>query len=230
MEKPTKSLSKLFSFLPKSATISFQNQPPYSPGRERRFSGSIIPVIPVEARRRSSKHGGFDAQDPTSPKVSCIGQIKHKKKLHKLKSANKIIPSLQEEKKKKTPPRRATSFRNIFRNTKPEKKYDVSTKKPPLPKLPDRAPALGQMMRFASGRDSFSDFNWNAYDVKGKPDHRDFYSDDEREDSDDEEDHVFVPHSAPMMIGGGVMVQPKKEVNLWKRRTMDPPKPLQVMV
>ncbi|KAF9602558.1 hypothetical protein IFM89_029857 [Coptis chinensis] len=73
------------------------------------------------------------------------------------------------------------------------------------------------MNQFTSGRDALDDFDWKYYS--------------EREDSD-EEDEVFIAHSTPILIGSGdvgrVALEPRKDINLWKRRTMDPPKPLQL--
>ena len=87
-EKESKLKNKIFKILPKAAaaavSMTFQN-PPFSPGRDHKFkhhggkgffSG---PMIPVEARRKS-KDGCVETQEPTSPKISCMGQIKHKKK------------------------------------------------------------------------------------------------------------------------------------------------------
>ncbi|PIA35494.1 hypothetical protein AQUCO_03500096v1 [Aquilegia coerulea] len=231
MEKTTRSKkNKILSFLPKTATVSFQNHP-FSPGREKRtenlnkfkacqkgFSGPIISMIPVEARIKSNSGKTFDAQEPTSPKISCMGQIKHKKK-SKIVAPNPITPPIREEKKPKTsnkPKRSASSLRNIFGGgSKQGRKSDASAEKPTGT---DRAPSLSQMKRFSSGRDALVDFDWKYYS--------------EREDSDDEEDEddVIIPHSAPILIGSGGLVglEPRKEINLWKRRTMDPPKPLQL--
>lgn len=94
----TRRKSKLLKYLPKAASaVSFQN-PIFSPGREKQrlysssgFSGPIVSIIPAEARRRPRKGddedgGGLGStQEPSSPKVSCIGQIK----LHKDKKKNK---------------------------------------------------------------------------------------------------------------------------------------------
>ncbi|KAF8410364.1 hypothetical protein HHK36_002892 [Tetracentron sinense] len=235
-QKPAKSKSKILKFLPRiTSAITFQNLP-FSPGRDRRttdnpnkfkanagrgFSGPIISIIPAEARRKS-KNGSFDNPEPTSPKVSCIGQIKHKKKIkHK---SNRVSPP--QESNPVSPPREVKKqhrsvIRGIFRGAKPGRKSDASAGKPPLP---DRAPYLGHVKRFTSGRDAFSDFDWTA---QVAPDHRNYYSDEEREESDEEE--VIIPHSAPIMVGGGeVALEPRKEVNLWKRRTMAPPMPLQL--
>ena len=101
--------------------------------------------------------------------------------------------------------------------------------KPPAD-IDNRAPCLSQMKRFTSGRNSLGDFDWT---VEISPvEHRDvrnYYSDEERGESDKEEEEVIIPFSAPMMmIGEGVALQPRKEINLWKRRTMTPPKPLEL--
>ncbi|KAH7523465.1 uncharacterized protein At1g76070 [Ziziphus jujuba] len=246
MEKQAKPKNNIFKFLPKAASVvNFQN-PPFSPNREKRseylhkikthagrgFSGPIISIIPREARSKP-KSGSYETQDePTSPKVSCMGQIKaHKKKLKKNKRVSP--PQEGESKLVKSSPRHvnkhtASALRRIFSNVKPERKYaSAEHDDHKQSSLPDRAPALSQMKRFASGRDSFSDFDWTAQIVSADKDHRDYYSDEDRDDNDHEDD-VKIPFSAPIMVGGGVPLQPRKEINLWKRRTMTPPRPLQL--
>ena len=48
-------------------------------------------------------------------------------------------------------------------------------------------------------------------------------------DGEFDEDEGFVAHSAPLTLGGGVVAsEPRKEVNLWRRRPMAPPSPLQL--
>lgn len=104
--------------------------------------------------------------------------------------------------------------------------------------LPDRAPSLSQMERFASGRDTLASVDWSAeFGPVLDADHRDYYhyySDEERRESDQEEEdeEVIIPFSAPIPVGGGIDSQvnprPRKEINLWKRRTMAPPRPLQL--
>lgn len=64
-------------------------------------------------------------------------------------------------------------------------------------------------------------------------DQRDYYSDEDRRDSDCEfeyQEEPIIPFSAPITVGGGggLALQPKKEINLWKRRTMNPPRPLRL--
>ncbi|GMI91362.1 hypothetical protein like AT1G76070 [Hibiscus trionum] len=241
MEKHGKTKNKILKFLPKAASsvsVSFQNHP-FSPGKHKAFagkgfSGPIIPMIPAEARRKP-KAETFETQEPTSPKVSCMGQIKHKKSIKKGKifpppkpkaSSNPVSESSSAGEVKK----HASKFRRIFSMGKPAKKPEQA------PKLADRAPALGQMKRFASGREAFASFDWTTQIAPVEADHRrDYYSDDdeERRYCDFEEEDVIIPFSAPITVGGGgggggggVTLQPKKEINIWKRRTMNPPRPL----
>lgn len=247
MEKQPKPKINILKFLPKAASVvSFQNLP-FSPNREKRseylhkikthagrgFSGPIISLIPHEARSKP-KAGSFETQDePTSPKVSCMGQIKaHKKKLKKNKWVSP--PEGDNTKLVKWSPRHvnkhASVLRRIFSNVKPERKSDASADDDHKPStLPDRAASLSQMKRFASGRGSFSNFDWTAQIVSADKDRRNYHSDEDRDDSDHEDD-VLIPFSAPMLVGGGVPLQPRKEVNLWKRRTMTPPRPLQLHI
>ncbi|KAG5246537.1 embryo defective family protein [Salix suchowensis] len=99
------------------------------------------------------------------------------------------------------------------------------------PKLPEKTPSLSQMKRFASGRDTLAGFDWTAHQIAPVEfDHSDYYSDEEKVDRFEEEEHeeVIIPFSAPMMVGGGVDLLPRKEINLWKKRTINPPSPLQL--
>ncbi|KAM7517312.1 hypothetical protein LguiA_006895 [Lonicera macranthoides] len=258
-QKAVKSKNKLLKLLPKAASaVNFQN-PLHSPKRDNKrcenvtklkshlgknFSGPIISIIPAEARRKS-KNSSFEAQqEPTSPKISCMGQIKSKKKI----TNNPKNPTPPEKAKKKKPPppqikkamsfsgekvKKTSAFPSIFGGAKPAgRKSDASGDhlKPPLP---DRAPSLSQMRRFASGRDTFSNFDWTAQiaPVDSKYDY-DYYCDDSDEERGDSyDDDVIIPFSAPMNIGGGrsgIGLEPRKEINLWKRRTMAQPKPLKL--
>ncbi|KAF5200180.1 Syringolide-induced protein 14-1-1, partial [Thalictrum thalictroides] len=162
MEKTTTATTrskknKILSFLPKTATVSFQNHP-FSPGRDhkRYFSGPIKSMIPAEARIKSSNSGGKTFDEPTSPKISCMGQIKHKKK-SKIVVPKPITPPIQEEKKPKTstnsskPKRSSSSIRNIFgrggSSTKQGRKSDASSAERPttVSSTDHKAPSLSQM-------------------------------------------------------------------------------------
>ncbi|KAL6011803.1 hypothetical protein ACLOJK_002269 [Asimina triloba] len=245
MEKPSRSKSSIFAFLPKTARVSFSN-PPYSPGAEKRihhkgFSGPIISIIPAEARTKQ-RNGNFDSQEPTSPKVSCIGQIKHKQKICKAKCKTPP-PKLKAEKKtasaaanKKTDKKQSFKIGKFLRGrgaAKRDGKLDADAPALAAPaSMPVRAPPLGQMRRFASGRDTLSDFDWKDFAGRAAARRRGYYSDDDRNLSDEEEffeedidhdDGFGVPHSAPLPMTGG---PPRKEINLWMRRTTAPPRPL----
>lgn len=262
--KPKNRLLKLAS-----SAVSFQ---PFSPNREKAqarkgFSG---PMIPAEARYKS-KNSSYISHEPTSPKVSCMGQIKHKKKIRDLskKKANvhdslpprddhfisystpldqvnpsknqkpkifKSFHSFTEVKKKNPAPvlesvqsssheeadkKKKKNFRNIF--GKPSKRSEYE---PPLTAPSDKkAPSLGQLQRFSSGRNSLSNFDWSIAQISPAE-----HDDDESDGEWDEED-AKISFSAPISLSSCstvANVEPRKEINLWKRRTMPQPKPLQL--
>ncbi|KAF7140211.1 hypothetical protein RHSIM_Rhsim06G0012200 [Rhododendron simsii] len=234
MEKP-KSRNKFLKFLPRAASaVRFQN-PPFSPDKLKHltgkgFSGQFMSIIPAEARGKpkNSTTTTFEVQEPTSPKVSCMGQIKHKKKIKNEKPTVqpkdhvKSVSAQFEEKKNTT-----TSFqKKLSSSMKPQgRKSDASFDQT---RLPDRAPSLSQMRRFASGRDAIREFDWGDQVKATDEDFGDYYS---GEESEGEEREDFVPFSAPILVGGGggvVAMEPRKEINLWKRRTLARPSPLQV--
>ncbi|KAJ0967036.1 hypothetical protein J5N97_023953 [Dioscorea zingiberensis] len=208
MEKPPvpkSKTNKILKILKGSTSFSISNnhfsprgrRPENSkPFHNKGFSG---PLVPMEARRKGESRS-FDVREPTSPKVSCMGQIKLKKSNC---SSRKVSDKDRIQKKN------SFTLKKMF-NTKvrPGRKTETPVVAPP--------PPVGQLRRFTSGRDWLADFDWKKA-----------YEDSEEE----EEEEVMVPHSAPILIGGGgVAPEPKKEVNLWKRRTIDPPKALQMEV
>ncbi|KAJ8618215.1 hypothetical protein MRB53_014401 [Persea americana] len=208
MEKQARSKSAVLSFLSKTAAAAF-SKPPFSPGREKNsiklkghtakgLSGPIISIVPSEARRKS-KNGSFREQEPTSPKVSCIGQIKHKKKIC---HAKRVPPPIQDRKK-------IFAVGRVFRGAKAgRRKSDADADK--VVGSAAGVPSLGQMKRFSSGRDALANFDWE-------------------DGGESDEEEFRVPHSAPLERGGvGVVLEPRAEVNLWKRRSREPPRPLQL--
>ncbi|XP_027356407.1 uncharacterized protein At1g76070-like [Abrus precatorius] len=262
MEKQHKLKNKLLKALPKAVaavTVTFQN-PPFSPGRDNKsrpentikwlrphggkgFSGPIVSMIPDEARRKSHDRGtnGIDEiyyQEPTSPKISCMGQIKHKKK--HMKKARAMSMSIPKETKKvanntkdREVKKRVSTFqRMLFHGAKPKSEGRKSDTSAPHQYSKD-APHVSQMRRFSSGREAFANFDWK---VAPEKEENDYYSDEDRVESDTEEEEVMIPFSAPILVGGGgdvchggvVNLKPRKEINLWKRRTMAPPRPLQL--
>lgn len=259
--KHGKAYANILKLIPKSSVVNFQN-PPYSPGREKRsdphhhhmsrnkthigkgFSGPLMSMslVPAEARTRNLKNNNYQNQEPTSPKISCMGQIKHKhkKKFDKAKSfsvakeentnTSKVFPPNKQA--KKHPSMLIKRMFTMSKSTAARKSFDQADSHDERRSLPDRAPpALSQMKRFASGRDTFaSNFDWTAHQIAPETDRGTYYSYEERGDSDEEqdEDQVIIPFSAPIAVVKGVALQPRNEVNLWKRRTMIPPAPLQL--
>lgn len=261
MEKQPKFIkNKILQILPKAA-MTFQNNLPFSPGRDHKRSknaskwlkqhgGLTVSIIPDEARRKSKGGGSnnnIDYQEPTSPKVSCMGQIKHKKKqIKKAKAVNKSMsmpikeaPVIKREVEVVVD--ETSTFRRMFLGGRKSdaaaattttsynnnKKKGIKTPS----SLPDKPPRLSEMKRFASGRDSLTDFDWKAKEMDYFCDH---YNESDAEEDEDEEE-VIIPFSAPILLvggdsvnGGTVPLKPRKEINLWKRRTMAPPRPLQL--
>ncbi|CAL0333183.1 unnamed protein product [Lupinus luteus] len=274
--KQPKLKNKILSILPKAAaavSVTFQNSP-FSPRRDHKLrsdhnatkwhkgaKGFSGPMIPEEARRKP-KDGGVETQEPTSPKISCIGQIKQKKKqIHKAKAKTMSLPTsdsirsnvsganhvgsefsstLKETDtvvKKKHPQNKFQKM--FFHAAKPKtgsrKKlppdYSVLGKETYFNKevVSDRAPPMGDMRRFASGRETFANFDWKAQITPEEMDQRDCFTDVEEDDNE-----VIIPFSAPILVSGGsgrysdLNLQPRKEINIWKRRTMEPPRPLQL--
>ncbi|GAB4828383.1 hypothetical protein Ancab_035381 [Ancistrocladus abbreviatus] len=255
MEKPNKPKNNLFlKYLPKAASaVSFQN-PIFSPGRDKRssvkhglgFSGPIMSMIPEEARRKpkhgSSANNNFDvAQEPTSPKVSCIGQIKlkHKKKKRMIKKISQpSVATSDQHRSKEISTKQSSKIHKTFGKSKSDivdgksKVFDGLVSEEALP-------SLGMMKKFASGRETLGSFEWTA-EIQGvdNDDHHDCdYQSDHggrrrgrgkvcEEEDDEEKEVVIVPHSAPILMGkGGVALEQKrrKEVNLWKRSMASPP-------
>ncbi|KAK4746284.1 hypothetical protein SAY87_012596 [Trapa incisa] len=257
-----RSRSKLLMLLPKvtASGVSFQN-PPFSPGRSsdtgnikrslthtyssldpninnhrtkshmgKGFSGPLmVSIIPAEARRRTKgdESADFDTPEPVSPKVSCIGKIKHKKKWK----------SEADKPKKKRPSAVSRIFGSGGRKQgRAERKSTDSSlgAAAEVSRVQDRAPALGQMRRFTSGRgDALAGFDWSEVQVAPvNSEQRNYHSDEEdlgQEENDEEYNEPVIAFSAPILLGGEVKdLKPKKEINLWKRRTMAPPRPLQL--
>lgn len=244
-KKLAKHKNKILNLLPKSASIvAFHQNPPYSPSRDQKrqemnkqlkshigrgFSGPIISIIPEEVRRKSKS--GHYQEEPTSPKVSCMGQIKLKKKLKKSKSSLPILTSYDHHQSKPVKPT-GSAIRRMFSSTitvskTADKKLNSNSEdnnKASSMVIPDRVPSLGKLKKFSSGRDHhLSNLDWTAQIASD--DQKNSYS-----DNDEEREEIKIPFSAPLGIGrlGLPTLQPKKEINLWKRRTMAPPRSLQL--
>lgn len=147
--------SKFISKQPVSLVV-FQNPPLKSPCR----SPLHVSIIPKEARRKQHKSGSFIAKEPTSPKVSCMGQVQCKKKKRKTKK----------HKRDQQPPVENNDF--VLRC--PEKKFMLwISKESGEGKKQDgkalvleekgldtmKVPTLDMMKKFTSGRGSLYDFD-----------------------------------------------------------------------
>ncbi|GAB2243589.1 hypothetical protein Droror1_Dr00023717 [Drosera rotundifolia] len=257
MEKPSKPKNKLFKYLPRAATaMSFRN-PVFSPGRDKHRSsmkqniGFSGPMIPDVARRKPKNvTASFDvvAHELTSPKVGCMGQIKLKKKKKDVIVIRTKLPRTKsvtvqdhdrrgkdkDSKKKKT---NDSKSHKISKKSKDDEKW--SRGRGNKAGIEVAAPSLGKMKKYASGRDTLGDFDWMApikevnqgdhdldyhsFEVGGRRRSESYSSD------VDEEEEVIIPHSAPILLSGqGVAAPERKQINLWARRTMASPSPLQL--
>ncbi|KAK7360266.1 hypothetical protein VNO77_02249 [Canavalia gladiata] len=160
MEKLSQMKNKFFKCLPKQpvASMAFQN-PTLSPSTSvttRGCRSPMVSIIPKEARRRH-RIGSFSAREPTSPKVSCMGQVQCKKrrKAQKEKSVrtkkNDSAPC--HEKKENV---LLWIFKGSGEGPQQNKEDFVLEEKAPTTHV---SPSLGTMKKFASGRGSLSDFD-----------------------------------------------------------------------
>ncbi|KAI3734418.1 hypothetical protein L6452_13886 [Arctium lappa] len=283
----TKQKSKILKYLPRAtSSVSFQNPPLYSPAKEKRssekthksnlgigFSGPLVSMIPADNRRKIKNNDSTYAlvYEPTSPRVSCMGQVKckhYRKKLAAAAAANKLPPTTtkvsrttsfttvgthikehdQEKSAKVVEPvvvnksKKKSGIRGLFRggSVNGGRKSDATNNKSKTElNYVQKAPCLSTMKRFSSGRDAFSNFDWTTQVAPLDSGHRNYFTDDERCGGSDGDDEIKIPSSAPVMERtkgvcdgfvrvGGVNLEPRKEINLWKRRTMAQPKPLQL--
>ncbi|KAJ9186401.1 hypothetical protein P3X46_001977 [Hevea brasiliensis] len=144
-----------------------------------------------------------------------MGQIKLKKKMV-ISKAKRALP---QETKAVPSPRKinkhASTIKKLFSSAKPTDRRRSNASIYEKQPLSERAPALS--------RDTFASIDWTDHISPVDSDHRGYYS-----DGEEEEEEVIIPFSAPIIIGPAVALQPRKEVNLWKRRAMNPPRPLQL--
>ncbi|KAI4325792.1 hypothetical protein MLD38_031159 [Melastoma candidum] len=190
MEKPAKLRKGILKFLPGSAAAAIPfRSPPISPRTANPGKGNQGPtpsIIPKGAPRRL-KSGSFDAREPSSPMVSCMGQIKSNKKMKKIHNPPKI--------KQVLPPQREAIIEENHRHTndvmsKSQRqkqrsiiggllqgiKHGRKSKKNAVedaclpPNIDTKLPYLGSVKKFASGRGALSDFDWRAYGAAVVPD------------------------------------------------------------
>ncbi|KAL2348652.1 hypothetical protein Fmac_002652 [Flemingia macrophylla] len=144
MEKLFQIKTNFFKFLskqPVDLVVAFQN-PTLSPCRS---PARVVSIIPKEARRKQ-RDESFGMREPTSPKVSCMGQVQGKKKRkarkHKRAQAQAQKSQSVGEKKKIV----------IWIDKQKQKNKALEEKEV-------EAPTLSTMKKFASGRGSLCDFH-----------------------------------------------------------------------
>ncbi|XP_024008838.1 uncharacterized protein At1g76070 [Eutrema salsugineum] len=250
MEKASKNNStKLSNMLQKALSIG-HSAAPFSPSRDLRhyrttstanrglfFSSPIRPLLPTAARVKRRIKNEVVYAEPTSPKVSCIGQIKlskpkcpDKKNRAALKNLETASSSLIKEEGKGS----FSKLKRFFSTGRnPSRKsnsidFAVESEHPVAAVEAVAAPSLGKMKKFATSRESLGGFDWTVEMKRdeSQSDHRRGYF------SDEEEENIMIPSSVSIPLthqeGLRLSPKPKSEVNLWKRRTMDRPKPLKV--
>ncbi|KAI3776508.1 hypothetical protein L1987_46293 [Smallanthus sonchifolius] len=257
-----KSTSKSKNTILKFATssVSFQNPPIYSPTKDKRSSEKphkshlgIMVSIATGGRKIKNNQDDTVVYEPTSPRVSCMGQVKCKYtragnkppagKVLRLTSATpERIQTVEDDQqpasKTESKSKKKLGLKKLFGGViitpggGGRRKPDAGKITSKAPLYLDKAPSLSMMKRFSNGRDKLSDVDWSKEGAA-------VVSADRRYDSDEESDdeHVIVPSSAPVMIRNPLgfddkfvrvagNTEPRKEINLWKRRTMPQPKPL----
>ncbi|GKV44129.1 hypothetical protein SLEP1_g51345 [Rubroshorea leprosula] len=165
MEKASKQIYKMLrTALPRAASpIAFQVSPPRTPPRSppyipRKPSPTTVSLVPKEARRKS-KNESLDAAEPTSPKVSCMGQIKGLKRKQKKKLVNKSPPTPESVSSSHEEVKRKPNLLSIL-FFKGNKKFaeKVSATEDISSGNTRTTPSLGEIKQFASGRGVLSDF------------------------------------------------------------------------
>lgn len=169
----------IMACLPKAAAlISAYPIAPISPGRDikrpgdysararrsfsgRGYSGPMISIVPKEAREKK-RDSGFESQEPTSPKVSCIGQVKLKKKMSKAKVKEKDRTGDRDRDRPVLRINEIKSEHSSLRGVKAlqlKKFFTISREKKPAQTVSDSefipeagVPSLGRLKRFSSGR------------------------------------------------------------------------------
>ncbi|XP_033128067.1 uncharacterized protein At1g76070 [Brassica rapa] len=239
---------KLSKMLQKALSIG-HSAAPFSPVRDFRhhrtistasrgyfFSSPITPLLPTSARaRRRTKSNGVVVAEPTSPKVSCIGQIKlAKSKCPEMKNREPNTKTLETSSSslvKEEGKGNWSILKRLFSTGRNPLKKSSATASAAVIEHPVvaveavTAPSLGTMKRFATSRESLGGFDWRVemkrQEEESRPDH---YT------PDDEETTIPFSVSMPLTQREGLCLYPrqKSEVNLWERRTVDRPKPLQV--
>ncbi|KAK4783734.1 hypothetical protein SAY86_018102 [Trapa natans] len=234
MEKSHSSLmGKIFMFIPRaaSAVVTFKS-PPISP-RKPPIGGGL--VIRRDARRRF-KNDSFDSREPASPIVSCVGQVKkskNRKKKKKKEEADSMEMTARAPTKppldlpialkKKEPHMHMTIILKLFKSKKlqGEKSHGCDDAGPNIGyNNENQVPPLGHLKQFSSSRSVLANFDSMSHNGTAVA------RDNVLEHGHQREERLArVTQSGPIEViscrgyGEDILLQPRKEVNLWKRRT-----------
>ncbi|KAK4262024.1 hypothetical protein QN277_027638 [Acacia crassicarpa] len=174
MEKLADQLkSKFLKFLPRQPVASIHKSslsPGGSVAGNRSPCRQIVSIIPKEARRKL-RSSSFGAREPSSPKVSCMGDVdqlmkrKKKKKKKKKKTCTHQSGDENADKKEKTLPwifkgRGGDHHQWEISQRKSGKALDLELgEKEKAQHCTESVPSLGTMKKFASGRGTLDDFD-----------------------------------------------------------------------
>lgn len=159
MEKLHKIKTTFLKFMSKQpvsiSLVTFQN-PTLSPCRSP--TTHVVSLFPKEARRKQKRGISFSPKEPTSPKVSCMGQVNCKKKkmkekekkLHKEVVSNKKNDSVRCHEKKVLVWISKGSCEGRKQGGEEEKTSAMVSSVPP---------SLDAMKKFTSGRGSLYNFD-----------------------------------------------------------------------
>lgn len=228
---PTKTKNKFLKLLQKAATAPLSPKKPNRSSQKPVSNAPIHTIIPADALRSKSRNWSFGAREPTSPQVSCMGQLKHKKKLcSMINNKSYVLPpldhlnlmvhtpskaveaDLEGDKKKKKP----LAIKNMFsRIPSRRRKSEATTGITEHRSSASSSCSLSQMRRFSSSRTSLNNFDWTAAQIAPV-------------DNEGVKDKIGTCVPKVMLECKEVSFEPRKDVSLWKRRPMAQPAPLQL--
>ncbi|KAF9682146.1 hypothetical protein SADUNF_Sadunf05G0078400 [Salix dunnii] len=235
MRERGKSKFSVFDCLPKAASpVTFQSPPASPRSPNRGLSGRVVSLVPQEARRKGSqgvisfltgkkgksKFSIFDCLPKAASPVTFQSPPASPRSPHRGLSGRVVSLVPQEARRKgrsgscderEEPSSPKVSCTGKKQGLQP----DTSRGRPPDA---DKGPSLGHMKRFPSSCSELKDFDWKAHDVSGMPDYSSY------DDKNGDKEEVFIV----VEVDEDIPREPKKQVNLWKRRSMTPPGPLQL--
>ncbi|KAI9109717.1 hypothetical protein K1719_019347 [Acacia pycnantha] len=169
MEKLAELKSKFLKFLPRQPVASIHKSslsPSGSVAGNRSPCRNNVSIIPKEARRKL-RSSSFGAREPSSPKVSCMGDVdqlmkrkKKKKKKKKKKTCTHQSGDEKSDKKEKMLPWIFKGSGGDHHQRNSGKALDLGLgEKEKAQHNTESVPSLGTVKKFASGRGTLADFD-----------------------------------------------------------------------